>query len=107
MDAGKLAGNAAICWWERLTPPCVLRPTCGIKRPWDFRAARRGLQSQPVPRPQRPVNLTIINAGARPSSGRRWYCRTVGSWEHAQELLRQGHTYLDGDSDGKACEALR
>ncbi|MCP9861329.1 MULTISPECIES: thermonuclease family protein [unclassified Cyanobium] len=87
----------------------VWRLAGGIERPWDFRAARRGLQSQPVPRPQRPVNLTIINGGSTSgsSSGRRWYCRTVGSWEHAQELLRQGHTYLDGDSDGEACEALR
>jgi micrococcal nuclease len=81
----------------------VWRGTGGIERPWDFRAAGRGSQSQPVARPQRPVNLTIINAGPRPSSGRRWYCRTVGSWEHAQQLLREGHTYLDGE----ACETLR
>ncbi len=60
-----------------------------------------------VQRPQRPVNLTIINGGASPSSGRRWYCRNVGSWQHAQLLLREGHTYLDGDGDGEACEALR
>jgi hypothetical protein len=87
----------------------VWRLSGGIERPWDFRAARRGLQSQPVARPQRPVNLTIINGGfiSRSSSGRRWYCRTVASWEHPQELLRQGHTYLDGDSDSEACEALR
>ncbi len=85
----------------------VWRSAGGIQRPWDFRAARRGGQSQPVARPQRPVNLTIINGGSRPSSGRRWYCRSVGSWEHAQQLLREGHTYLDGDGDGEACEALR
>ena len=53
------------------------------------------------------MNLTIINGGAIPGSGRRWYCRNVGSWEYAQQLLREGHTYLDGDSDGEACEALR
>ncbi|WP_094585151.1 thermonuclease family protein [Synechococcus sp. BO 8801] len=85
----------------------VWRVEGGIERPWDFRAARRGRQSQPAPRPQRPVNLTIINGEARPSSGRRWYCRNVGSWERAQQLLREGHTYLDGDGDGEACEALR
>ena len=79
----------------------------GIERPWDFRAARLGRQSKPAARPQRPVNLTIINGEARPSSGRRWYCRNVGSWERAQQLLREGHTYLDGDGDGEACEALR
>jgi endonuclease YncB( thermonuclease family) len=85
----------------------VWKPAGGIERPWDFRAARRGAQSQPAPRPQRPVNLTIINGEARPSSGRRWYCRNVGSWERAQQLLKEGHTYLDGDGDGEACEALR
>ena len=25
----------------------------------------------------------------------------------AQVLLRQGHTYLDGNGDGEACESLR
>lgn len=85
----------------------VWRSAGGIERPWDFRAARRGRQSQPVARPKRPVNLTIINPESRPSAGRRWYCRTVASWEHAQQLLREGHTYLDGDSDGEACEILR
>lgn len=43
----------------------VWRSAGGIERPWDFRAARRGLQSQPAPRPQRPVNLTIVNGGDR------------------------------------------
>ncbi len=78
----------------------------GIQRPWDWRAANRGASRQP---PQRPVTLTIINDRAAPvsSPGRRWYCANVGSWERAQQLLREGHTYLDGDSDGEACEALR
>ncbi len=98
LDREKLAERYRVGVW---------RVEGGTQRPWDFRTARRGGQSQPVARPQRPVNLTIINPGSRPSSGRRWYCRTVGSWEHAQQLLRQGHTYLDGDSDGEACEVLR
>ena len=98
LDREKLAERYRIGVW---------RFDGGIQRPWDFRAARRGGQSQPVTRPQRPVNLTIINGGSRPSSGRRWYCRNVSSWEHAQQLLREGHTYLDGDGDGEACEALR
>lgn len=85
----------------------VWRSADGIERPWDWRATRRGGESRPRQRAQRPVNLTIINGGASPRTGRRWYCRTVGSWEHAQQLLREGHTYLDGDSDGEACEALR
>jgi endonuclease YncB( thermonuclease family) len=80
----------------------------GIERPWDWRAASRGGPRQPA---QRPVTLTIINDGPAsspsPSPGRRWYCREVGSWERAQQLLKEGHTYLDGDGDGEACERLR
>ncbi len=83
----------------------------GIERPWDFRAARRSVPREPH---RRPVTLTIINdpkpmAGlpTASASGRRWRCREVGSWERAQQLLREGHTYLDGDGDGEACEALR
>ncbi len=82
-----------------------------IQPPWDWRAANRGAPRQPT---QRPVTLTIINdpkpvAQPPPSAiaDRRWRCREVGSWERAQQLLREGHTYLDGDSDGEACERLR
>ena len=32
------------------------------------------------------------------------YGRTVA---RAQELLREGHTYLDRDGDGEACESLK
>jgi hypothetical protein len=49
----------------------------GITRPWDFR------------------------------QGRRYRCKEIGSYERAQELLRQGHTYLDGNGDGEACKSLR
>lgn len=80
----------------------------GVERPWDWRAVNRGGPRQPS---QRPVTLTIINDLKQdpPASnaGRRWYCANVGSWERAQQLLREGHTYLDGDSDGEACERLR
>ncbi len=39
--------------------------------------------------------------------GRRYRCSEIGSYAHAQQLLRQGHTYLDGNGDGEACESLR
>ncbi|MFN9645068.1 MAG: excalibur calcium-binding domain-containing protein [Cyanobacteriota bacterium] len=39
-------------------------------------------------------------------AGGRVYCRNL-SWPQAQELLRQGHSYLDGDGDGEACERKR
>ncbi len=62
----------------------------GQKRPWDFRSGQR-------------------KSSARSSapSGRRYTCKQIGSYAEAQVLLQQGHTYLDGDGDGEACEALR
>lgn len=63
----------------------------GITRPWDFRR-RRGAASVPD--------------GTTPG-GWRYRCRELGSHARAQQLLREGHTYLDGDGDGEACESLR
>ena len=39
--------------------------------------------------------------------GRKLTCRQIGSFARAQELLRQGHTQLDRNGDGMACESLR
>ena len=33
-------------------------------------------------------------------------CGDIGDWSKAQQLLIEGHTYLDRDNDGQACEAL-
>jgi endonuclease YncB( thermonuclease family) len=63
----------------------------GITRPWDFRKGR---------------SAAVIPDGTTPG-GRRHSCKEIGSYERAQELLRQGHTYLDGNGDGQACESLR
>ena len=63
----------------------------GITRPWDFRRGRRSV---------------VIPDGTTPG-GRRYRCSEISSYAKAQELLRQGHSYLDGDGNGKACEALR
>jgi len=63
----------------------------GITRPWDFRRGRRS---------------AAIPDGTTPG-GRRYRCNEIGSYARAQELLRQGHTYLDSNGDGEACESLR
>jgi endonuclease YncB( thermonuclease family) len=63
----------------------------GITRPWDFRRAHRA---------------AAIPDGTTPG-GHRYHCKEIGSYARAQELLHQGHTYLDGNSDGEACESLR
>jgi len=63
----------------------------GITRPWDFRKSRRA---------------AVIPNGTTPD-GRRYSCKEIGSYARAQELLRQGHTDLDSNRDGEACESLR
>jgi hypothetical protein len=63
----------------------------GITRPWDFRRARRS---------------ATIPDGSAPG-GRRYRCSDIGSYAKAQELLAEGHSYLDGNGDGEACESLR
>ena len=56
----------------------------GIQRPWDYRKSKQ-----------------------RNSKRKRYRCKDIRSWNAAQELLKQGHSYLDGDKDGEACESLR
>ena len=74
----------------------------GITRPWDFRRQRRstaintGAHQQPVRRPP-----------GVDASGSRYRCKEIGSFVRAQQLLSQGHGYLDRDGDGVACESLR
>jgi endonuclease YncB( thermonuclease family) len=65
----------------------------GIQRPWDYRHNNRGSRNPPS------------SSGA--SSSRRYRCSEIGSWSKAQDLLRQGHAYLDRDGDGEACESLK
>ena len=69
----------------------VWQVTGGITRPWDFRQARRS---------------AVIPDGTTPG-GCRYRCSEISSYARAQELLRQGHSYVDGNGDGEACEALR
>ena len=69
----------------------IWQVTGGITRPWDFRRRRHS---------------AAIPDGTTPG-GRRYRCKEIGSYAKAQELLRQGHSYLDGNGDGEACESLR
>jgi len=63
----------------------------GITRPWDFRHGR---------------TANVIPDGTTPG-GRRYRCKEIASYARAQELLHQGHTYLDSNGDGEACESLK
>ena len=66
----------------------------GIQRPWDYRHNRKGMSS---------ASSSSSSSG---SSG-KYRCKEIGSWDKAQVLLNQGHTYLDRDGDGEACESLK
>ena len=37
---------------------------------------------------------------------KKYKCAEIGDWNLAQKLLGQGHSYLDRDKDGEACEVL-
>jgi endonuclease YncB( thermonuclease family) len=69
----------------------VWRVEGGITRPWEFRRGQRAMVSPD---------------GTTPG-GRRWRCKEIRSHDRAQDLLHQGHSNLDGDGDGEACESLR
>lgn len=66
----------------------------GTQRPWDYRRNRKGPTSASSP-------------GGSSSSSGKYRCKEIGSWDKAQALLKQGHTYLDRDGDGEACESLK
>ena len=40
------------------------------------------------------------------SERKKQRCANIGDWSKAQKLLQAGHSYLDRDKDGIACEAL-
>jgi endonuclease YncB( thermonuclease family) len=70
----------------------------GIQRPWDYRRGRRGGSSS---------SSTGGGSSTIGSGSSKYRCKEIGSWSKAQDLLKQGHTYLDRDRDGEACESLK
>jgi len=79
----------------------------GIQRPWDWRHGTGPAASTTAPFPPAAGSAGPAVAPAGGYSGRKLTCRQIGSFACAQELLRQGHTYLDKNGDGVACESLR
>jgi micrococcal nuclease len=73
--------------------------TGGITRPWDWRHGTRPNRAK--------GGVTPSASTSRTTSGGRYTCGKIGNFARAQELLKQGNTYLDGDKDGVACESLR
>ena len=66
----------------------------GIQRPWEYRRNRKGGSS-------------ASSSGSSSVGSGKYRCKEIGSWDKAQVLLKQGHTYLDRDGDGEACESLK
>ena len=82
----------------------------GIQRPWGWRhGPRRATSLRPSTPPAfsapGPVRVPVAPVAA--PAGNRYTCREIGNFAKAQQLLRQGHTYLDRNGDGVACESLR
>ena len=107
LNQALVASGAAFAYWQhisgcdrntysrleteaRLRRLGVWRNAGGITRPWYYRHGRRSGPSQP--------SGNGMTSPSMPSSGgTRLTCRQIGSYARAQELLRQGHSYLDGD----------
>jgi hypothetical protein len=70
----------------------------GIQRPWDYRRGKRGGSTS---------SSSGGGASSTGTSSSKYRCGEISSWSRAQDLLQQGHTYLDRDGDGEACESLK
>jgi hypothetical protein len=80
----------------------------GINRPWDYRRGRRSAGAAGTSVPSTPSGSgSSLPSPSSPVSGRTYRCSEIGSYERAQQLLQQGHTSLDRNGDGEACESLR
>ena len=79
----------------------------GITRPWDFRHGGAGRRSAGAAQAGASSSATVSSPQAVQPSGAKTTCKQIGSYAQAQELLRLGHSYLDRNGDGVACEGLR
>ena len=76
----------------------------GIEKPWDW---RHGTKSTPSAGSNPASGRLGSSSGSAPSIAHYYRCKEIGSYARAQELLREGHTYLDRNRDGIACKSLR
>jgi len=79
----------------------------GITRPWDFRHVGTGRRSAGADPAAASSSAPVTSPQAAQPSGAKITCKQIGSFAQAQELLQQGHSYLDRNGDGVACEGLR
>ena len=74
----------------------------GIQKPWDWRHGTKSSATAPLATP-----LGAPGTGSAAVVGHRYKCKEIGSYARAQELLKEGHTYLDRNGDGIACKSLK
>ena len=79
----------------------------GITRPWNFRHGGAVHRSAGPVSASGPLSAPVNSPQAPQPSGAKATCKQIGSFARAQEMLRQGHSYLDRNGDGVACEGLR
>ncbi len=80
-----------------------LIPTKEIDEPTFSYNFKSGLLTCNIPN----VELTAFPECKKITKSKNKYrCSDIGDWKLAQELLNKGHSYLDRDNDGQACEAL-
>ena len=79
----------------------------GITRPWDFRHGGAGHRSAEAVQASGSSTAPVRSPQAAQPSGAKTSCKQIGSYARAQELLLQGHSYLDSNGDGVACAGLR
>ena len=79
----------------------------GITRPWEFRHGGAGHHSAGAAPAAASSRAPVSSPQADQPRGAHYTCKQIGSFAQAQELLRQGHSYLDRNGDGVACESLR
>ena len=79
----------------------------GITRPWDFRHGGAGYHSAGAVRAAASSSAPVSSPQTAQPTGIKTTCKQIGSFARAQELLRKGHSSLDRNGDGVACESLR
>jgi len=78
-----------------------------MTRPWDFRHRGAGHRNAGAVPAGATSSAAVRSPQAAQLSETKATCKQIGSFARAQELLRQGHSYLDRNGDGVACEGLR
>ena len=79
----------------------------GITRPWQFRHGGVGHSSAGAVPAAASSSAPASRAQAALPNSAKTTCKQIGSFARAQDLLRQGHSSLDSNRDGVACESLR